>query len=38
MAEAEAFCRAAPGFKPIEDYHADVAAKIAAHGQALAGG
>ena len=38
MAEAEAFCRAAPGFKPIEDYHADVARKIAAHGQALAGG
>ena len=31
-------CSTAPGFKPIEDYHADVAAKIAAHGQALAGG
>ena len=30
MAEAEAFCRAAPGFKPIEDYHAEVARKIAA--------
>ena len=31
MAEAEAFCRAAPGFAPIEIFQAGVAAKIQAH-------
>jgi catechol-2,3-dioxygenase len=29
-AKSDAFCRAAPGFKPIEEYQAEVARKIAA--------
>jgi catechol-2,3-dioxygenase len=37
MAAAEAFCRAAPGFKPIEDYQAELADKIARHTRSLAG-
>ena len=28
--ETEAICRAKPGFKPIEEWRADIAAKIAA--------
>lgn len=31
MAEAEAFCRAAPGFAPIAEFKSAVASKIAAH-------
>ena len=35
MAEAEKFCRAAPGFAPVEDFQAGVAEKIAAHAKSF---
>ena len=31
LAESEAFCRAQPGFKPVEDWRAAMAERIAAH-------
>lgn len=31
LAESEAFCRAQPGFKPIEQWRAEMAERIAAH-------
>ncbi len=31
LAEAEIFCRASPGFAPVEEFQAKVAEKIAAH-------
>ena len=31
LAESEAFCRNQPGFKPIEDWRAAMAERIAAH-------
>jgi catechol 2,3-dioxygenase-like lactoylglutathione lyase family enzyme len=37
MAEAEAFCRSAPGFKPITEYQAEVARKIARNVADLSG-
>ena len=37
LAEAEAFCRNAPGFTPIEAFQAKLDEKIAAHARALAG-
>jgi hypothetical protein len=31
-AKSDAFCRSAPGFKPIEKFQAELAAKIGRHG------
>jgi len=31
LAETEAFCRGRPGFRPMADWHREVAARIAAH-------
>jgi len=35
MAEAEVFCRASEGFKPVEEFQAEIAEKINAHVKSL---
>ena len=34
LAESEAFCRAQPGFRPVEEWWAAMAERIAAHDRA----